>query len=71
MPAESARTDHLTNAPSPSPLGGKGQSFSVDRYQRIAGHCLHLVVSEKTKVAKTKPAIKQGPCSGAMQPDSE
>jgi hypothetical protein len=34
-----------------------------DRYQRIAGHCLNLVVPEKTKVTKTKTAaaIKQEP----------
>ena len=37
----------------------KGESFRVDRYQRIAGRCLNQVMSEKTKVQKTKTAIKQ------------
>ncbi len=39
----------------------KGESFRVDRYQRIAGRCLNLVMSEKTKVKKKKAAIKQLP----------
>ena len=37
----------------------KGESFRVDRYQQIAGRCLNLVMSEKTKVKRKKTAIKQ------------
>ena len=40
----------------------KGESLRVDRYQRMAGRCLNLVMSEKTKVAKTMTTIKQEPC---------
>ena len=39
----------------------KGESFRVDRYQQIAGRCLNLVMSEKTKVKRKKTAIKQEP----------
>ncbi len=41
----------------------KGEFSRDDRYQRIAGQCLNLVVPEKTKVTKTKTAaaIKQEP----------
>ena len=41
----------------------KGESLRVDRYQRIAGRCLNLDMSEKTNVTKTKAAIKQDPYS--------
>ena len=39
----------------------KGESFRVDRYRCIEGRCLHQVMSEsaKTKVTKTKTALKQ------------
>jgi hypothetical protein len=38
----------------------EGESFRVDRYQcRIEGHCLHQIMSAKTKVTKTKTALKQ------------
>jgi hypothetical protein len=37
----------------------KGESFRVDRYRCIEGRCLHQVVSSKTKVTKTKTALKQ------------
>ncbi len=30
----------------------KGEFFRDDRYQRIAGRCLNLVVPEKTKVTR-------------------
>ena len=65
MLTERARYRSLTNAPGPSPLGGKkGEFFRVIwYYQRIAGRCLNLVMSEKTKVTKTKTAIKQEPYS--------
>ena len=39
----------------------KGESFRVDRYQQIAGRCLNLLMSEKTKVKRKKTAIKQEP----------
>jgi hypothetical protein len=35
----------------------KGESFRVDRY--IEGRCLHQIMSAKTKVTKTKTALKQ------------
>ncbi len=39
---------------------GKGESFRVDRYRRcIEGRCLHQIMSAKTKVTKTKTALKQ------------
>ncbi len=36
----------------------KGASFRVDRYRFIEGRCLHQIMSAKTKVTKTKTAIK-------------
>ncbi len=64
MLTESARYRALANlnVPSPSPSwGDKCESFRVDRYhwKHIAGRCASLVMSEKTKVMKTKTAIKQ------------
>ena len=37
----------------------KGESFRVDRYRCIEGRCLHQIMSAKTKVTKTKTALKQ------------
>ena len=37
----------------------KGRSFRVDRYRCIEGRCLHQIMSAKTKVTKTKTALKQ------------
>ncbi len=39
----------------------KGESFRVDRYRRIEGRCLlvYQIMSAKTKVTKTKTALKQ------------
>ncbi len=37
----------------------KGESFRVDRYRCIEGRCLHQIMSAKTKVTKTKNALKQ------------
>jgi hypothetical protein len=37
----------------------KGESLRVDRYRCIEGRHLHLVMSAKTKVTKTKTALKQ------------
>ena len=37
----------------------KGESFRVDRYRCIEGRCLHQSMSAKTKVTKTKTALKQ------------
>ncbi len=37
----------------------KGESFRVDRYLCIEGRCLHQIMSAKTKVTKTKTALKQ------------
>jgi hypothetical protein len=37
----------------------KGESFRVDRYRRIEGRSLHQIMSAKTKVTKTKTALKQ------------
>ena len=37
----------------------KGESFREDRYRCIEGHCLHQIMSAKTKVTKTKTALKQ------------
>jgi hypothetical protein len=39
----------------------KGESFrpGVDRYRCIEGRCLHQIMSAKTKVTKTKTALKQ------------
>jgi hypothetical protein len=37
----------------------KGESFRVDRYRCIEGRCLHQAMSAKTKVTKTKTALKQ------------
>jgi hypothetical protein len=37
----------------------KGESFRVDRYRCIKGRCLHQIMSAKTKVTKTKTALKQ------------
>ena len=37
----------------------KGESLRVDRYRGIEGRCLHQVMSAKTKVTKTKTALKQ------------
>jgi hypothetical protein len=39
----------------------KGGSFRVDRYRFIEGRCLNQIMSAKTKVTKTKTAIKQEP----------
>ena len=38
---------------------GKGESFRVDRYSCIKGRCLYHSMSVKTKVTKTKTALKQ------------
>ncbi len=40
-------------------LEGESESFRVDRYRCIEGRCLHQAMSEKTKVTKTKTALKQ------------
>ena len=37
----------------------KGESFRVDRYRCIEGRSLHQIMSAKTKVTKTKTALKQ------------
>ena len=37
----------------------KGESFREDRYRCIEGRCLHQIMSAKTKVTKTKTALKQ------------
>ncbi len=37
----------------------KGESFRVDRYRCIEGRSLHQTMSAKTKVTKTKTALKQ------------
>jgi hypothetical protein len=37
----------------------KGESFRVDWYRCIEGRCLHQTMSAKTKVTKTKTALKQ------------
>jgi hypothetical protein len=37
----------------------KGESCRVHRYRCIEGRCLHQVMSAKTKVTKTKTALKQ------------
>ena len=37
----------------------KGESFRVDRYRCIAGRCLCEIMSAKTKVTKTKTALRQ------------
>jgi hypothetical protein len=39
----------------------KGESFRVDRYRCIEGRCLHQIImmSAKSKVTKTKTALKQ------------
>jgi hypothetical protein len=37
----------------------KGESFRVDRYRCIEGRCLHQAMSAKTRVMKTKTALKQ------------
>ncbi len=37
----------------------KGESFRVDRYRCIEGRILHQIMSAKTKVTKTKTALKQ------------
>jgi hypothetical protein len=41
--------------------GRRGESFRVDRYRCIEGRCLpgHQPMSAKTKVTKTKTALKQ------------
>jgi hypothetical protein len=36
-----------------------GESFRVDRYRCIAGRCLYEIMSAKTKVTKTKTALRQ------------
>jgi hypothetical protein len=40
-------------------MAGKGESFGVDRYRCIEGRCLHQIMSAKTKLTKTKTALKQ------------
>ena len=40
-------------------LREKGESFRVDRYRCIEGRCLYQITSAKTKVTKTKTALKQ------------
>jgi hypothetical protein len=37
----------------------KGESLRIDRYRCIEGRCLHQIMSAKTKVTKTKTALKQ------------
>ncbi len=43
----------------------KGESFRVDRYRciQVEGRCLHQVMSAKTKVTKTKTALKKETCN--------
>ncbi len=36
-----------------------GESFRVGRYRYIEGRCLYQVMSAKTKVTKTKTALRQ------------
>ncbi len=36
----------------------KGESFRVDRHRCIEGRCLHQVMTAKTKVTKTKTALR-------------
>jgi hypothetical protein len=49
---------------------GKGESLRVlvDRYRCIEGRCLHQIMSEsaKTKVTKTKTALKQETYTGNL-----
>ena len=40
-------------------LREKGESFRVDRYRCIEGRCLYQIMSAKTKVTKTKTALKR------------
>ncbi len=37
----------------------KGDSFRVDQYRCIEGRCLYQIMSAKSKVTKTKTALKQ------------
>lgn len=39
----------------------KGESFRVDRYVRISGKSITMLLSEKTKVQKTRSAAAQAP----------
>ena len=42
----------------------KGESFREDQYRCIEGRCLvHQIMSAKTKVTKTKTALKQETCN--------
>ena len=45
--------------PPAGPAREKGGSFRRDRHMRIEGRCPCQVMSEKTKVTKTKTALKQ------------
>ncbi len=49
----------------------KGESFrpGVDRYRCIEGRCLHQIMSAKTKVTKTKTALKQETYNLSGQPE--
>ena len=40
---------------------GKGESSRVYRYRCIEGRCLYQIMSAKTKVTKTKTALKREP----------